>query len=318
MLYPKLNIIIPVFNGGNYISRCIESLINQSLKDTQITVVDDGSKDDTIKIIQAYMALYPNIKLITHSENRGTGTARNTGLENAVEEYIAFLDADDWMDTNGYMEMVSALEHNSSSDIAVCNVYTEYGSPYLSQARYSYLYRNTITGRFALRLLSKNEAQDSYMSARMGNKVFRREFLLENNIRFAERPVWEDDIFMFLSFYYAKQVELVPSVAEHYFQRDASAMHSFDQLYIDHFINAFHELRQELALKGSMDSYAEEYYAFLDRCLNSMLDTLFSNEAKVSAQRNYICYLLEKLFGAFTIRELMEHIDPHRLLRIWM
>lgn len=317
MLRPKLNIIIPVFNGEQYISRCIESLINQSLKDTQITVVDDGSKDNTIKIIQAYMALYPNVKLIAHSENRGTGSARNTGLENAVGAYIAFLDADDWIDTNGYMEMVSALE-NSGSDIAVCNVYTEYGSPYLSQIRYSYPCRNTITGRFALRLLSKTETQDSYMSSRLGNKVFRRELLLKNNIRFAERSVWEDDIFMFLAFFYAKRVELIPSVAEHYFQRDSSAMHSFDQFYIDHFINAFHELRQSLEAEGAMSSYAEEYYAFLDRCLNSMLDMLFSNEAKVSAQRHYICYLLEKLLGAFTIRELMEHIDPHRLQRIWM
>ena len=191
MLRPKLNIIIPVFNGEQYISRCIESLINQSLKDTQITVVDDGSKDDTIKIIQAYMALYPNIKLIAHSENKGTGSARNTGLESAVGVYVAFLDADDWMDTNGYMEMMSALE-DSSSDIAVCNVYTEYGSPYLSQIRYSYPCRNTITGKFALRLLSKTETQDSYMSSRLGNKVFRRELLLKNNIRFAERSIWED------------------------------------------------------------------------------------------------------------------------------
>ena len=317
MPYPKLSIIIPVFNGGHYISRCIESLINQSLKNSQIIVVDDGSRDDTSKIIQTYMTCSPNIELITHHENKGTGAARNTGLKHASGKYIAFLDADDWMDTNGYMEMVSALEH-SSSDIAVCDVYTEYGSPYLSKIRYNYKYRNTITARFALRLLCKTEAQDSYMSSRMGNKVFRSELLLKNSICFAERSVWEDDIFMFLAFYYAEKVELIPSVAEHYFQRDASAMHSFSQSYIDHFINAFSELKQVLETEETMGQYAEEYYAFLDRCLNSMLDTLFSAETKVSVQRSYICYLLEKLLDSFTVKELMEYIDPHRLQRIWV
>lgn len=317
MPHPKLSVIIPVFNGRQYVSRCIESLINQSLKNLQIIIVDDGSKDDTINIIQTYMTYIPNIELITHHDNRGTGAARNTGLKHASGKYIAFLDADDWIDTNCYMEMISALEY-SNSDIAVCDVYTEYGSPYLSQIRYNYKYRNTITANFALRLLSKTEARDSYMSPRMGNKVFQSKLLFKNNIRFAERSVWEDDIFTFLAFYYAKKVDLVPSVAEHYFQRDASAMHSFSQSYIDHFISAFSELKQVLEAEDAMSPYAEIYYAFLDRCLNSMLDMLFSVETKVSAQRRYICYLLEQLLNTFTVKELMEYIDPHRLQRIWM
>lgn len=317
MSYPKLSVIVPVYNGEHYIRRCIESLVNQSLKDMQIIIVDDGSNDSTIDIIQLYMIRHSNIKLVTHSKNRGTGTARNTGLKYALGKYIAFLDADDWMDANGYIEMVSALEE-SDSDIAVCDVYTEYGSPYLSQIRYSYQHRNSITARFALRLLSKVETQDSYMSSRMGNKVFKSQLLAQNNIIFPERSVWEDDVFMFLTLYYAEQIELIPSVAEHYFQRDFSAMHSFSQSYIDHFISAFCELKHVLESEDRLNSYAEEYYSFLDRCLNSILDTLFSNEASVTMQRKYICYLLEKLLCAFTIRELMEHINPHRLQRIWI
>lgn len=313
----KLSVIVPVYNGEQHIKHCIDSLRNQSLKDIQVVVVDDGSTDQTAQIVLQYAEQYNNVQLIQLGKNKGTGSARNMGLECSQGEYIAFLDVDDWMDIDGYLEITSALDE-SGSDIGVCNIYTEYENYTRSEIRYQYRHRNTITGRFALRLLCRTEAHDSYISPRVGNKVFRSDFLKQHGIVFPPQSVWEDDMFTFLAFYHAQNIDLIPEVAEHYFQREFSAMHSFSRNYIDCLITMLRKLKQMLISEDGVLQCEKEYYALLDRNLNTLFDNIFSNEQSVSVQRNYISYLIEQLLQSFTIRELVEHIDPKRLERLWI
>ncbi len=312
----KLSVIIPVYNGEHHVKHCIDSIQNQSLKDIQIIIVDDGSKDQTVQTVQQCANQAENILLIQQKENKGTGSARNLGLQYAQTEYIAFLDVDDWMDLDGYLEMTSALD-TSASDIGICNIYTEYGDYRSSKIRYKYRHSNTITGRFALRLLCKAEAYDNYISPRVGNKVFRRNFLNRHGISFPAQSIWEDDMFSFLAFYHAQNVDLIPTVAEHYFQREFSAMHSFSRNHIDCLIAVLRQLKHALIAEGNGFSCETEYYAFLDRNLNVLFDSIFSNEQNLSVQRSYISYLLEQLLQLFTIRDLVEHIEPKRLSRLW-
>ena len=313
----KLSVVVPVYNGEHYVSRCIDSLQNQSLKEIQIIVVDDGSTDQTAEVVRQYMKHTTNVQLVQRSKNEGTGSARNLGIEHAMGEYIAFLDVDDWMDMNGYLEMTSALD-TSASDIGICNICTEYGDYLQSEIRYQYRHSNTITGSFALRLLCRVENYDNYISPRVGNKIFRRDFLRRYGLRFPTYPVWEDDMFTFLAFSHAKKVDLIPSVSEHYFQRESSAMHSFSWNHIDCLIAVLSQLRELLSSEKNGFEYEVEYYAFLDRSLNTVFDSIFSNEQKVSVQRAYINYLLEHLLQLFTIKDLVEHIDPRRLTRLWL
>ena len=308
-----LSTIVPVHNGEKYIKHCIESIQNQSLKGIQIIVVDDGSTDNTAKIVREYSG----VQLIQRAENGGTGAARNLGLAYAQGKYIAFLDVDDWLDSNAYLEMIASLD-KSTSDIGLCNIYTEYGDYRRSEIRYLYQHNNTITGYFALRLLCKMDAYDNYISPRVGNKVFRSDFLKEHDIRFPEYPVWEDDMFTFLAFKHAKKVDIISGVSEHYLQRESSAMHSFSRSHIDYLIAVFRQLRQQMHSDKSEFQHEEEYYAFVDRCLTTILDSIFSNEQSVLTQRAYISYLLNQLLSLFTIKELVDHMDPKRLARIWL
>lgn len=312
----KLSVVVPVYDGEHHVKHCIDSIQNQSLKDIQIVIVDDGSKDGTVQIVQQCALQAKNILLVQQEENKGPGHARNIGLQRSQTEYVAFLDVDDWMDMDGYLEMTSALDI-SGSDIGICNIYTEYGSYQSSEIRYQYRHGNTISGRFALRLLCKVEAYDNYISPRVGNKVFRRDFLTRHSVYFPAHSMWEDDMFSFLAFYYAQSVDLIPTVAEHYFQRESSAMHSFSRNHIDCLIAVLRQLKQTLMREGKTLTCETEYYAFLDRNLNTLFDSLFSNEQSLSAQRTYISYLLEQLLHEFTIRELVEHIEPKRLSRLW-
>lgn len=100
----KLSVIIPVYNCERYLKECLDSIRAQTFKDFEAICVDDGSTDSTAAILEEFAALDPRFKVI-HQPNGGQGKARNTGLDNAKGDYIAFVDADDWVEPN-YFELL--------------------------------------------------------------------------------------------------------------------------------------------------------------------------------------------------------------------
>ena len=103
-----ISIIIPAYNIENYIVRCLDSLLNQTYKNLEVIVVDDGSSDNTGKIIDDYASKYENIKVI-HKKNAGVSAARNSGIDVANGDYIGFVDGDDTVDK----EMFEVLIDNA-------------------------------------------------------------------------------------------------------------------------------------------------------------------------------------------------------------
>lgn len=312
----KLSVVVPVYNDALHVKNCIESLINQSLKDIQILIINDASTDGTNQVIKDYQEQYSNIIVYNHDTNMGTGEARNTGLKYANSQYIAFLDSDDWLDSNTYINIIRELE-NDNSDIAICGIKTEFESPYNSILRYNYPCKNVISGNFALKLLCSINSQDIYISSLVGNKVFNRDFLINNNIKFPQLSLFEDDYFMFISLLCAKNISIVPKVFHHYYQRESSAMHTMSKTQIDCFIKVFKEIRDYLIINKIFENKSKEYYSFLDKCLSSLLNIIFSCEQKLSMQQKYLIYLAEEMLGIFTIKELLENIEPSRISRIW-
>lgn len=118
----KVSIIVPVYNVENYLDKCLNSLVNQTLKDIEIIVVNDGSTDNSQSIIDSYQNKYPKlIKVITQT-NQGISIARNKGLEQAKGQYIAFVDSDDYVATNMLKKAYDYIE-KKQSDIVVWNYY---------------------------------------------------------------------------------------------------------------------------------------------------------------------------------------------------
>ena len=93
----KVSVIVPVYNTYDYLNKCLDSLVNQSFKDYEIIIVNDGSTDDSEKIIKKYQKKYSNIKYY-YKENGGLSSARNYGIKYANGDYIAFVDSDDYVD----------------------------------------------------------------------------------------------------------------------------------------------------------------------------------------------------------------------------
>ena len=116
----KISIIVPCYNVEKYLGSCLDSLLNQSFKDFEIIAVNDGSTDNTLNILEEYSKKDSRIKIITQ-KNKGLSGARNTGIDNANGDYIAFLDSDDWVSPDFYQKLYNAITENNC-DIAAATI----------------------------------------------------------------------------------------------------------------------------------------------------------------------------------------------------
>ena len=122
---PKISIIVPVYNVEKYIAKCLKSLTLQTLQGIEIIIVNDGSLDRSIDIIEKYVKENPTKIKYYEKKNGGLSTARNYGLEYATGEYIAFLDSDDYVEINMYEEMYN-LAKKENADMVECDFIWEW------------------------------------------------------------------------------------------------------------------------------------------------------------------------------------------------
>ena len=108
---PKISIIIPVYNVEPYLRRCIDSVLEQTMQDYEIVVVNDGSTDNSGSICDQYANQYDQIRVI-HKQNGGLSDARNTGIKAATGDYILFLDSDDYLDTDALEKLWTGVNKN--------------------------------------------------------------------------------------------------------------------------------------------------------------------------------------------------------------
>lgn len=115
---PKISIIIPIYNVENYLEKCIQSVLNQTYKDFELLLIDDGSTDNSVKICDDYAQKDNRIRVI-HKTNGGVSTARNEGIRNARGEYLGFIDSDDYIEPNMYETLINNIEEYGC-DISIC------------------------------------------------------------------------------------------------------------------------------------------------------------------------------------------------------
>lgn len=114
----KVSVIVPVYNVEKFIDKCLNSLVNQTLKEIEIIVVNDGSPDNSQKIIDKYVKKYPEKVQSFIKENGGQGSARNIGIVKAKGEYISFVDSDDWLDLDALEKMYSLAKKDNTDKIS--------------------------------------------------------------------------------------------------------------------------------------------------------------------------------------------------------
>ena len=216
-----VSVIVPVYNVAPYLREALDSVVNQTYKDLEIIIVDDGSADGSASICEEYAASDSRIKLI-HQTNKGLSGARNTGLEFATGDCVAFVDSDDSVSPYFIEALLNALE-SSDASIAICRFSVINSSGSMNDVHASWIFPTIAAGVFerpyALRLLTEEK-----ISVHVCNKLYKREFW--SDIRFPEGHVYEDAVPAFKIFDKAERVVLVDDSLYNYRQREDSITNS--------------------------------------------------------------------------------------------
>lgn len=222
---PHISVIVPIYNTEKYIHRCINSILNQSLRDIEIILVDDGSKDNCGQIVDEYQKSDSRIKVI-HKENGGLWSARNAGLGIAMGKYISFVDSDDWIEKEMLEKMFDKAEVYKA-DLVICN--------------YNRVYSDRIEKN---RLNIKNEFIEieqigfqnyfyyyffPYIHGHeVWNKLYKREIIVQNKIFFEEnKKIFSEDLLFNL--YYLCHIKTIYAISNSYYnylQQENSIMAS--------------------------------------------------------------------------------------------
>ncbi len=178
-LEPFLSIIVPIYNvPERYLRKCIESLINQTFKDIEILLIDDGSTDNSSLICDEYSASNENITTI-HKENGGLSSARNKGVREASGKYIMFVDGDDWINPESCEVLHNCFNNNDVDLIMFCmsKDYEESTTPYLYFLKENYIYKDDEIKWLQSQVLNYNSN-----IATVTTKLIKRELLISNNV----------------------------------------------------------------------------------------------------------------------------------------
>ena len=211
MSKPKISIIVPVYNTAKYLTKCLDSILNQTFQDFEIIIVSDGPLDADI-ICDSYEKKYSNIKLIKNI-NKGLGGARNKGLDIAQGEYILFVDSDDWIEN----DLKKLLEYfNDSIDVIVFGI---------NLIKDNCSIRKSLRKYFDLKFNGLTRIDDNVIfntNVQVWNKIYKKSIIDKFNIKFPENMHYEDFPFHFIYFANIKQAYYLNEKFYNYLQRKDS------------------------------------------------------------------------------------------------
>lgn len=289
---PKVSIIVPIYNVEKYLSRCLDSLLGQTLKEIEIIAVNDGSIDNSLKILNEYMAKDLRLKVINKS-NGGVSSARNEGISLASGEYIGFVDPDDWVNK----EMYENMYHHAVSekvDIVMCTYIREFEGH--SKVKNFDIPNKTIYKDDEVRLhvmrrligpLNEEVGNPEMLDAwgTVWSKLYRSEIIKNNEIRFIDLDkigTNEDTLFNIETTFYAKTFLFLNDPYYHYWRANSTSVtSSYKPDLITQWNNLFTYI-EEFIKEKNMD---EKFHTALNNriCLNTLglgLNTIsFDNQA---------------------------------------
>ncbi len=205
---PIISVIVPVFNVQDYIKQCLDSILNQTFSDFELICIDDGSEDNSGKILEEYKNIDTRIKIIT-KKNGGLSSARNTGLKYAKGRFVCFIDSDDWVSPY----MLEKLYENITkfnTDISMCavslfdeNLHKIKNDPYFNLSVFPKSFNNKVFS------YEDTKAFISDIPVMAWNKIYRHSFLKNYKAGFIEGKIFEDGAFFFSLFFKTKRVSLI-------------------------------------------------------------------------------------------------------------
>lgn len=235
----KVSVLVPAYNVEKYIGKCIESILNQSLKEIEVIIINDGSKDKTLEIIKEYEKKDKRI-IVIDKENGGVGTARNEGLKISRGEYILFLDSDDWIEKD-YLEKTYNYGKENSLDMVVTDFYKE--------MKDKKSYKEDLKLEESQFLSGKDYIKEIFLGNGYPNvwdTLTKRELYLKNKINFLNNIFLGDDILVTIKLgFFANKVGKINKAFVHYMQHgnQGTSRNNLGEKILDLFL-VFEELNK--------------------------------------------------------------------------
>lgn len=235
---PAVSVIIPIYNVGDYLYRCLSSVACQTFKDFEVIMINDGSTDESPKIAADFMKDFQQFSLV-HNDKKGVASARNLGVSLAKGDYIAFVDSDDYIDPNYLYRLYNAAKKNDA-DVSYCN-YALYNLE--TGFLHPILLRKPCKGIHTNMNMAKHTVSDFSMRSYLWNKLWRRTLFTEHNIEFPEM-FFEDIATTSRLLYYANKGVVIDQCLYYYTMRDGSIVKSFTVNKLNDYLLALAVLRR--------------------------------------------------------------------------
>lgn len=255
-----ISVIIPAYNVEEYLSKCLDSVVNQTMssENYEVIIVNDGSTDHTGQIIDKFIKYNENFVAI-NEENAGLSRARNAGIKVATGEYISFLDGDDFWEPSFLTRMYNACR-STGAEISYCGYY-------------KYFPKNG--SRFAVpftpktKVMSKQEAlkalvKDNFLRFYAWNKLYKRSLFIEHDIKFPDM-YFEDIATIPKLFYYSNRIAVLNRPLYNYTKRENSILSSMNVAKVNDYIRASGEIRNFLESKEDFDDYKNSFNYEVER-----------------------------------------------------
>ncbi len=285
----KVSIILPVYNVENYLQKCLDSLVNQTFKDIEIIIINDGSTDSCKKIIDKYSIKYDNLIKAIHQENKGLGAARNTALKYVTSEYIIFVDSDDYIEPNMVEEMYNKISQEQA-DVVICgyNMVNEHYE--LTAKAYPNKYE---TYDFNTQII--------FGSLCVWNKIIKKSLLDYYNLTFRTNIWYEDIDFSFKLFLKAKKTCILPKNLYNYLLRQGSIMNSSNlQKNLD-LIDAFNEIISYAKENNCFDKFYNEieFLAINHLYISCIVRILINNNSSKNEKKELLNIIIKYINNNF-------------------
>lgn len=307
----KFSIITPFYNTEKYIEQCISSFLEQTLDDFEFILIDDGSTDNSFKIAQKYQKQDKRITLIK-SENKGQGTQRNYALNLSKGEYVYFFDSDDWLLDKYSLEKIYKKIKKDNADILIFN-----GYKYFQETGKTNEYRHAdiFYSKFEDKPFTPYDSADTLLNINSFStlKIFKKDFLIENDIKYTDTKFIEDSEFIVKAMLYAKKISTLNDFIANYRVHDESSSHKphlnvkniqksificeniiknhpDSKLFFDSFIDSrvnqlFYHFRRVPSSQGGV--YKKEYYNMMKYVMTYFYKNYPNNIKNIKNQNFY-------------------------------
>ena len=298
-LNKKISIIIPIYNSEDFLNTCLDSLTKQSYKNLEIILVNDGSPKNCKEIVSEYMKKDERVKYVEHEKNKGLFQARITGFENSTGDYIAFLDADDYVSGDFYRELIQKAEE-TNSDIVFGKTVLDYGK---DNRRIYNLFD------FPFEELKGEECYEAFYDQEglnfawhiTSNKIYSRKIWEKAVVEYKKVNkhliMTEDFAFSNVVFYYARKVTKVDRVAFFYTKHDGASTSVNDLSFkkanknIEDLTTSFSFVENFLKEKGVYEKYKEKFEKwralYCQMHKSYILNMKFSKEEKEELEEKF-------------------------------